>query len=283
VAVIGLFFCSAFVPSQADAQANASSSPAASFASSWSIQAAGAARMRLVSLPLSAGSKPVYQAAVEIRLAPNAITYWRQPGEAGVPPRFSFQGSENVARTDFLFPQPQRLDDDGIEAIGYRGGVIFPVRVTPLDASKPTRLDLTLNYAVCERICLPVKSRAELLLPRHGMSPDGAAIFASESNVPETLPASALTKKIEIRQESGQAKPHWHFLWRGDEPTTDLFAEGPAGWAFTTRKIGENSYSIAAVEMPAKASQTVLVKLTLTGSKPYEMAVPLALAPSALQ
>lgn len=278
VAMIALIFCMALVPSRSYAQANASSSPAGSFASSWSTQAGGA-RMRLISLPLSSGSKPRYDAAVEIKLPANAITYWREPGEAGVPPRFSFQGSENVAHADFLFPQPHRLSDDGIEAFGYRGGVTFPIRVTPAEASKPTRLSLTLDYAVCDRICVPVKGHAELLLPKFGLSPDRAAILASEARVPKVLPASALGKEIEITREAGQAKPQWRLIWRGHEATTDLFAEGPEGWAFATRKTGDNNYSIAAVETPATVSATVQVKLTLTGSKPHEIVVPLALAP----
>jgi DsbC/DsbD-like thiol-disulfide interchange protein len=278
VAMMGLIFCMALVPSRSDAQANASSSPVGSFASSWSTQAGGA-RMRLISLPLSSGSKPRYEAAVEIKLPANAITYWREPGEAGVPPRSSFQGSENVAHANFLFPEPHRLNDDGIEAFGYRGGVTFPIRVTPVDASKPTRLSLTLDYAVCDRICVPVKGHAELLLPKFGMNPDGAVILASEAKVPQALPASTMGKEIEITREARQAKPQWRLIWRGDEPTTDLFAEGPEGWAFATRKTGENSYSIAAIEMPATAPATVSVKLTLTGPRPHEVVVPLALSP----
>lgn len=277
-AAIGLIFCMALAPSRSDAQANASSSPTGSFASSWSTQAGGA-RMRLISLPLSSGSKPRYDAAVEIKLPANAITYWREPGEAGVPPRFSFQGSENVAHADFLFPQPHRLSDDGIEAFGYRGGVTFPIHVTPVDASKPTRLSLTLDYAVCDRICVPVKGHAELLLPKFGLSPDSATILASEAKVPKVLPASALGKEIEISQEGGQTKPQWHLMWRGTEPTTDVFAEGPEGWVFATRKTGDNSYSIAAVEMPETVPATVSVKLTVTGPRPYEAVVPLAVAP----
>jgi DsbC/DsbD-like thiol-disulfide interchange protein len=235
--------------------------------------------MRLISLPLSTRGKPVYVAAAEIKLKPDAITYWRQPGEAGVPPQFSFQGSENVARADFLFPAPQRLDEDGLEAFGYRGGVTFPIRVTPADPSKPARLNLTLDYAVCERICIPVKGHAELLLPKSGISPSSAAILAGEAAVPEALPASALAKNVVIRQETGQPKPHWQFIWHGKQPITDLFAEGPDGWVFTTHKTGGNTYSIAALETPATPPATVSVKLTLSGPEPYEFTVPLGILP----
>lgn len=278
-AAIGLFFCLALVSSGSEAQTNSSSdATVGSFASSWSTQAGGSARMRLVSMPLSSRGKPVYDAAVEIKLASSAITYWRQPGEAGVPPQFSFKGSENVARVDFLFPGPHRLDEDGLEAFGYRGGVTFPIRVTPVDASKPARLVLTLDYAVCDRICVPVRGHAELQLPRSGDSPARAVILAGEAAVPETLPSSELAKKVVIRQEAGQAKPQWQFMWRGDQPMTDLFVEGPEGWVFTTHKTGANTYSIAALETPATPAATVFVKLTVTGPKPYEFTVPLGIA-----
>ena len=56
-------------------------------------------------------------AAFEVRLAPGAITYWRNPGDAGVPPTFDFTGSQNVARVDPIFPAPKRISEpDGSEA-----------------------------------------------------------------------------------------------------------------------------------------------------------------------
>ena len=54
------------------------------------------------------------QAAVEVRLAPGAITYWRNPGDSGAPPRFDFGGSLNLARAEPSFPAPKRIaEPDG--------------------------------------------------------------------------------------------------------------------------------------------------------------------------
>ncbi len=273
--ILGAFFCLVVLVAKSDAKSDPRSDVTGDpFASSWSEQAGGAAKMRLISIALSQG---VYATAVEIKLAPTAITYWRQPGEAGVPPEFSFAGSENVASTEILYPAPSRLDEGGIQAFGYRGGVTFPIRVRPADAKKPARLALTLNYAICDRICVPAKGHVELLLPQSGDSPGGAAIAAAMARVPSVLPAAELADKVAIRVQTGQAKPHWVLVWRGDRPAADLFAEGPEGWAFETRKTAENTFSLAAVETPANSAAGVSVRLTLTGpGKPYEFTLPLA-------
>ena len=233
--------------------------------------------MRLIAAGRSDGR---YDAAVEIKLAPNAVTYWRQPGEAGVPPQFSFAGSENVAKAEILYPAPNRLDEGGIEAFGYRGGVIFPIRVTPSDATKPSRLDLSLDYAVCDRICMPANGRAELLLPQSGDSPERALIAAAEARVPVVLPASAADEFAIHAVGDDKTKPRWSFVWKGAMPASDLFVEAPDGWAFESHKTANNTFLLTAVETPARLSSgQVSVRLTLTGSnKAYEITALLAVA-----
>ena len=66
-------------------------------------------------------------AGFEIALSPGAITYWRDPGDAGLPPTLDFSGSDNVASVEPEFPAPKRIKEaDGGEAFGYDGGVVFP-------------------------------------------------------------------------------------------------------------------------------------------------------------
>ena len=54
-------------------------------------------------------------AAVEIRLAPGWHTYWRVPGEAGIPPRFDWSGSQNLAAVAYEWPRPEIIVSYGIE------------------------------------------------------------------------------------------------------------------------------------------------------------------------
>src|SRR5580692_6914991 len=94
------------------------------------------------------------EAGVEVRLAPGAITYWRDPGDAGVPPRFDFAGSRNLARAEPAYPAPTRIaESDGSDAFGYQDVVVFPIAVAPADPGQPVELALQFDYAVCEKLC----------------------------------------------------------------------------------------------------------------------------------
>ena len=131
-----------------------------SFSTDWAQGAKSQARL------IAAGGG---LAGFEIALAPGAITYWRDPGDSGLPPTLDFSGSENVAGVEALFPAPKRIKEaDGGEAFGYDGAVIFPLRVKPRDPAKPVRLALNADFAVCEKVCLPAKARLSLTLPAAG-------------------------------------------------------------------------------------------------------------------
>ena len=119
-------------------------------------------------------------AGFEIALSPGAITYWRDPGDAGLPPTLDFSGSDNVASVEPEFPAPKRIKEaDGGEAFGYDGGVVFPLRVKPRDPTKPATLKLNADFAVCEKVCLPAKAHLELKLPSAPGSPHAGAIDAA--------------------------------------------------------------------------------------------------------
>ena len=129
-------------------------------------------------------------AGFEIALDPGAITYWRDPGEAGVPPTFDFSGSDNLAKAEVEFPAPERIPEpDGSVAFGYRGGVVLPIRVVAADPGKPVRLVAKVNYAVCEKICLPARASAALALGAPGASPNAAALDAARGRVPQRVDA----------------------------------------------------------------------------------------------
>ena len=126
------------------------------------------------------------RAGVEIRLSAGWHTYWRYPGDAGVPPQFSFTGSQNVKQVDVLWPAPERMVDSGGTSIGYSTGVILPLRVVPQEAGKPVALRLKPDYAICEKLCVPAEASGELTLASGRASQD-AALTAAEGRVPKRL------------------------------------------------------------------------------------------------
>src|SRR5215207_7052364 len=135
---------------------------AAGDVSRWDGDERSAARLIAGSRPT--GAAPFMRAGVEIRLKVGWHTYWRYPGDAGVPPQFDFDGSQNVKQIHVLWPAPQRLSEGGGTSIGYARDVIFPLHVTPQDSSKPVVLRLKLDYAVCENLCVPAEAKVELIL-----------------------------------------------------------------------------------------------------------------------
>src|SRR6056297_12416 len=104
-------------------------------------------------------------AALRFQLAPGWKTYWRDPGEAGIPPRFDWRGSRNVAAVEILWPTPQQTTTNGLRTIGYAHDLILPVRITPARAGQPVSLSGDLEIGVCSDICVPVETEVSLDLP----------------------------------------------------------------------------------------------------------------------
>ncbi len=105
------------------------------------------------------------RAGIEIRLDPGWKTYWRYPGDSGVPPTLDFSGSENVKSVSAFWPAPERFADGaGGNSIGYVGDVVLPLRIVPDDASKLSSLHVKLGYAVCGKLCVPAQAELGLTL-----------------------------------------------------------------------------------------------------------------------
>jgi DsbC/DsbD-like thiol-disulfide interchange protein len=200
-------------------------------ASAWDGDARTATRL-IAGSPRAADG--TLRAGVEIRLASGWKTYWRYPGDSGVPPRFDFAGSQNVKFVAIDYPAPQRFTDEGGITIGYKDGVIFPLRVVPQDPTKPVVLRLKLDYAVCEKLCVPAQSQAELTLDGRRSALDGE-LEAAEALVPKhaAFGATAPLAVRTVRREPGGAHPRIVVDVAAPESgPIDLFAEGPTpDWA----------------------------------------------------
>ncbi|WP_027573765.1 protein-disulfide reductase DsbD domain-containing protein [Bradyrhizobium sp. WSM1743] len=114
---------------------------------------------------LLAGSRSgaVLLGGIAFQLQPGWKTYWRTPGDSGVPPRFDFSKSDNVEAVTIMWPAPLKFDDGaGGHSIGYHNQVVLPLRIVAKAADKPVTLRAEINYAVCEKLCIPVEASAEL-------------------------------------------------------------------------------------------------------------------------
>jgi DsbC/DsbD-like thiol-disulfide interchange protein len=203
----------------------------------------------------------VYRAAIIIDLAPDTLTYWRNPGEAGVPPVFDWSGSQNVSRAEVAMPAPSRIEEAGGDVFGYRTRVAYAVTIAPADAAKPVQAALKMDYAACEKICIPMHAEARLdLAPQGKAGPDAADVAAAEAAIPRQVAASEAAM---VSPVAGSAKPAW-LVRPKTADARDLFAEGPEGYFFETAREGTGAFRLTMAEKPAApAAGPLTVRLTL--------------------
>lgn len=201
-----------------------------------------------------------YQAAIVIDLAPDTTTYWRNPGEAGSPPVFDFSGSSNLASFDVAMPAPTRIVEAGMDVFGWHDRVAFAVTIKPKDAGKPVTAALKMDYAACEKICIPMHAEAQLdLQPAGGSGADSAVVAAARAAVPKPMDASAAASLAPV---AGADKPTWIVTPKAGG-ATDLFAEAPDGYFAETKRGPNGAFRLALVEAP-KGAPTPKTPIRLT-------------------
>jgi DsbC/DsbD-like thiol-disulfide interchange protein len=221
-------------------------------ASEWDAQSHTAARL-IAGSKVAGSDAKIVRAGVEIKLDPGWHTYWRDPGDSGVPPKFEFAGSDNVKSVTVLWPAPERFADGaGGNSIGYFDHVVLPLHITPQNPAKPSSLQLTLGYDICGNMCVPVES--ELRVQLNGDGAEEATIEKAEVRVPRRAALgeggdgknndSKHLVILSVHREPGDG--HDHVVVEVAAPAgapVDLFAEGPtADWSLPLPELkGGNS------------------------------------------
>jgi len=112
-----------------------------------------------------------YLGALHLQLEDGWKTYWRAPGDAGIPPRFSWQGSRNIADLHITWPTPELFLTSGLRTIGYHHELVLPIEITPTTPGKPIRLKGRMELGLCKDVCIPSEltfdHRANLGADRH--------------------------------------------------------------------------------------------------------------------
>ena len=198
-------------------------------ASPWQTLHAGS-RVRLVGVAGSAAGG--INGGVEIELAEGWKTYWRMPGEAGVPPQFAWDGSGNLSGVQVSYPAPKRIPEAGAETIGYKSRVVFPFAAKAAVPGKPVLLKLEAEFGICKEICVPAQANLVLTLPASARSiPLPAVLAEALAQVPGPPSPDAKDRPQIVASEAqfGGAAPQLVVTARfppGSEPG-DLFIEAP--------------------------------------------------------
>ena len=175
----------------------------------------------------------IYDGGLDIRLDDGWKTYWRMPGDSGIPPQFNWSASENVANVEVLWPAPQRFNDRGGETVGYKHRVVFPLRIVPTKDAAEVKLELSLFFGVCEVVCIP--GNAELSASSGRADPAAAALIAAfAAKVPRKVEANS-PFRVKAASLSTSGDPALILAMGGSGYHTgfDVFVEG-ASFAYFT-------------------------------------------------
>jgi DsbC/DsbD-like thiol-disulfide interchange protein len=232
---------------------------------------------------LLAGSRSgaVLLGGIAFTLQPGWKTYWRSPGDSGVPPRFDFSKSENIEAVTVLWPAPMKFDDGaGGTSLGYKNNAVLPLRIIAKNADRPVTLRAAINYAVCEKLCIPVEANAELAFTSVASTED-SALFAALDTVPKPAnigdPIPTTIRDVKRDGKSSVVVD----VATSDAKPVNLFVEGPTpDWALPIPKLlgdgppGVKRFSFELEGLPPGAKpEGAALKFTLVGDKAYEFNV----------
>jgi suppressor for copper-sensitivity B len=179
-------------------------------------------------------------AGLGIQLDEGWDTYWRTPGDAGIPVAIDTTGSTNLKSLTILWPVPTRVVQFGnLETFIYTHNVMFPLTVEAENKAAPVHLKMKVKYAACKEICTFLSHEFELdLAADKKLSPEETKLFKEadaklatplNQQTDITIVSNALDKdashiRIEATSLKGFTKP-------------DLYIEGGTSFRFAENEI----------------------------------------------
>ncbi len=133
-------------------------------------------------------------AAVRLTLEPGWKTYWRSPGDAGIPPNLNWSESRNVSGVEAHWPVPVVFWQNGMRSVGYENEVLVPLEIRPKADGSDIHLDARLDIGVCEEVCIPVSLDISASLPPS--APANPEIQAALSDRPMTSEEADVSRAV---------------------------------------------------------------------------------------
>lgn len=215
--------------------------------STWVTNEGG--RMRLV--VLSAGPDGTRQAALQIEPAPGWITYWREPGDSGIPPAVTISPDSPFQLEAMAFPVPKRIDDGPVHDIGYDAPVTLPLTLAGPPPGKDAKLTASAFIGLCKNICIPFQADFSLALPAgEEKAADGAEIVSTaHALLPEQPSASFAVKEHALSPDMKQLRLVLA-LPEKSAKAPQIIVTGPSGYAFMDHSATEAANGDLVVDMP---------------------------------
>ncbi len=132
--------------------------------------------------------------ALRLKIADGWHTYWRNPGDSGLPTTLAWRLPDGVAASPIEWPAPRALPAGPLVNYGYAGEVLHLVTLSPaktLALGSPVALHARADWLVCRDTCIPEGADLSLALPvATSSAPDpawSAPIAATRAALPKPL------------------------------------------------------------------------------------------------
>ncbi|MGC4027026.1 MAG: protein-disulfide reductase DsbD family protein [Mesorhizobium sp.] len=198
--------------------------PAFASSSTWHETEGGRVRLITVGEPDANGQ---LNGMLDIQLDPGWKTYWREPGDAGVPPTLELNGGS----AQILYPAPEWDHDGTYDWAGYSSSVVLPVMLT-VPPEHSGALQATAFLGLCKTICIPLKADFTLDPASDPDNPsDSLALAGAQAQLPEAASAAFGVTNIQVNGEQAT------FSITGySGADAELFLAGSDGFAFSRPK-----------------------------------------------
>jgi DsbC/DsbD-like thiol-disulfide interchange protein len=188
-----------------------------------------------------------FQAGLHLRMDPEWHTYWKNPGDSGLPTRLTWKLPEGFQAGPIEWPYPEIFKQGPVTSYGYTGEVLLPVTITPpptLAPGAPVTLSARADWLECRDICLPGRRELSLVLPVRSQAPRpsapwGAAFASARARVPRAAAGWAFEARetperivLVVRPPRGQAEIHRATFFPDRGQVIDHAS--PQGWARAT-------------------------------------------------
>jgi len=149
-----------------------------------------------------------FTAGLLLRMAPGWYTYWKFPGDAGIPTEIKWKLPPGWKAGEIQWPIPLKMAEAGdIQIYGYRDEVLLTQKITPPPSITDSTVTLAadVNWLVCEKICIPGNASLRLELPKSTTSgPANSEVFSRFRRLlPQSWPGSELATANWKRTGSG--------------------------------------------------------------------------------
>lgn len=120
---------------------------------------------------------------LQITHQPEWHTYWKNPGDSGLPTDFAWTLPAGLDAGEITWPLPRKIPIGTLANYGYEGTVLLPVPVTVASTFAPGPLaqDVTVrlraSWLVCRKECIPEEGEFSLALPIKSTTAMHAALF----------------------------------------------------------------------------------------------------------